>query len=99
MHLLWDGPRRLLELAPRWLVGVLGILVLGLGGLLVPRPLTSATALCLWGAFSLALTGVLTLVGSRRGQTSPRGRRWITIFLSTAWILVGGAVVIRLGRP
>lgn len=103
MNLLWDGPGRLVNLAPRWLLGAAGAVVLALGILLVPRPLSSAAVLCLWAAVSLALTGVLDLLGRRRdaGSADRRAARasrpaWIGPAVSVASVLLGVAVVVLL---
>ncbi|KRA22379.1 hypothetical protein ASD65_18065 [Microbacterium sp. Root61] len=88
----WSALPRLLELAPPRVLLLVGIVVVGLGTLIVFRPLTSVVLLGVYVGVSAIVSGIIDLVSQRR---SPR---WWTTAFALLWIAGGAAVLIWLGR-
>lgn len=69
--------RTLVERAPRWVLVVVGLAAVGLGGLLLVRPLTSLAVLALYVGISMVVTGVADLLAATRPLRSVVAGLWI----------------------
>jgi len=76
--------------APRWLRALVGLVVLGLGALLVSRPLTALGALGLYVGISCVVSGLGDLA-----DRTPERWSWVS---GALWVLGGLLVLVRLGR-
>lgn len=83
---------RLLDRAPRWLLLIVGAVLLLLGVAIVGRPLTSLTLLGVYIGASCLLTGASELITRRREL-----RAWDVVF-ALAWLGAGVLILAWLGR-
>lgn len=87
----WSALPGLISKAPPFVLVVVGSLALLLGLLVVARPLTSLIILTVYVGLSAIVSGAADLIG-RRAAT------WPQRVFAGAWIVVGLAVLIGLGR-
>ncbi|MDN3497549.1 lipase family protein [Planococcus sp. APC 4015] len=87
----WSALPGLVAKAPPFVLAIVGAVALLLGLLVVARPLTSLVVLTVYVGLSAIASGVADLVG-RRASTWPQRA------FAGAWIVVGLAVLIGLGR-
>jgi uncharacterized membrane protein HdeD (DUF308 family)/pimeloyl-ACP methyl ester carboxylesterase len=88
----WSIAPRLVRGAPPAVLVVVGALALLVGLLIVTRPLTSLVLLTMYIGLSAIFSGVARLLGA------PESPLWSRIAFGGAWLVLGLAVLIGLGR-
>lgn len=80
----------LLQAAPPWVLGLVGVVLVVLGALIVTRPLASLSLLAVYAGASCILSGVGEL-----GRSDRPG--WLRVTAGIVWMVVGVAVIAWLG--
>lgn len=88
----WSIAPRLVRGAPPVVLVVVGALALLVGLLIVTRPLTSLLLLTVYVGLSAVFTGVARLL------STPDSPVWSRVAFGSAWIVIGLAILVGLGR-